>query len=508
MTISAENAGILRELKGFLLSQSLPAFLVGGYIRDSLLDLPTKDVDIAVPGEPLSVARGITLALGGTLVPLSPSHGIARVVTSSSDGNRWVIDVSGFPDTIDGDLAKRDYGLDAMALSVEHWGAPGWQEHIHDPWGGKRDLAQGVIRAIAPSIFMEDPARLLRGVRLAARLGFRIEGDTAQLISREAHRVSSVAGERLRDEFLGILSLDRAKDHLETLDELGLLCCIIPELGITKGVEQPKEHHWPVFEHSLHTVEGVERVLARSEDDPAARLVPWGSDADGRFGQEVSDGHSRRTMVKLSGLLHDIAKPQTKMVDASGRTRFLGHHTLGAGMSSDILHRLRVSNRGSEMVATMVENHLRPVQMSQGGDLPTPRAVYRYFRDVGDVAVDTLYLSLADHLAARGPDLEMASWAHHLRTTAHVLETGTQDRTPEKTPRLVTGHDLIRELGLAPGPVIGALLEDVEDAQGGGDVTTREDALVWARSRLEVLSRTGGRPGPDPEACTSELGGG
>ena len=490
--LSSENAATLQGLKEFFISRSVPAFLVGGYLRDTLRCIPSMDIDIAVEGDSLSLAKDMANALPASYVSLSPSHKVARItMPSAQGGNRWAIDVSSIKGSIFDDLARRDFSVDALALTLEEWGTLSWQDSILDPFGGKSDLSRGVIRAINPSVFQEDPARLLRGVRLAAKLGFQIDHFTAQLIIRDAHLITSAAGERVRDEFLAILSLDGAKVHLETLDELGLLCCIISELGITKAVEQPKEHHWDVFGHSIHAVTGVERVVARSGGDVVSSVVPWGVGMDERFAQEVSDGHTRLTILKLGALLHDIAKPQTKMVDAKGKTRFLGHHTLGASMLEGILHRLRLSNRGVEMICGMVENHLRPTQMSQGKELPTPKAVYRYFRDAEDVAIDTLYLSLADHLAARGPDLEMEGWLHHVDIVRHILEVGTREQSPEKMPRLITGHDLIHEFGMTPGPLVGILLEGVKEAQVGREIDTREKALAWAKSRLDGIS-TGG----------------
>ena len=476
---------ILSKLREFFLSRSIPAFLVGGYIRDSLRGTPCRDVDVAVPGDFLSLAKELAGTFGGSFVPLGQDHRVGRVVLTSAVDGRWVVDVSGLECPVYDDQMRRDFTVDAMALAVEDWGTSGWEERILDPFGGRRDLDGRTIRAVGPWVFPEDPARLLRAVRLAAKLEFRIAPDTSQLISRHAHLLSSTAGERVRDEFLAVLSLDGAKNHLEMLDGLGLLCCIIPELGVTKGVEQPREHYWEVFGHSLHAVEGVERVTAGCKGDPVSSLVPWNAEMEERFAQQVSDGHTRRTILKLGALLHDIAKPQTKAVDKAGRTRFLSHHTLGSSMSRQILQRLRLSNRGVDVTCGMVEYHLRPTQMSQGAELPTPRAVYRYFRDVGDVSIDILYLSLADHLAARGPELNMDGWRHHVKTITHTLKVGTQQRSPEKMPRLITGHDLIQELGLAPGPLIGSLLERVKDCQAGGDVATRAEALSWVRSRLK-----------------------
>ena len=495
-----ELTTILTDLKAFFVSSRVPAFLVGGYIRDSLRGAQPGDLDIAILGDHASLAQDLARCFSGTYVPLGRTHQTARVVVSPRDlpytpfekggiGGRWTVDVSRIEDSIQADLARRDFTVDAMALPISELQTQGWEQRIIDPFGGRSDLEKGIIRAVRPSVFQDDPARLLRAVRLAATLGFSIDSGTWELISHQARLISSTPGERVRDELLGIIALDGAKEHLKTLDDLGLLCCIIPELSMTKGVEQPREHYWEVFGHSIHTVEGAERVTAGPQRDPICDVVPWGDEMDGRFGEEVSDGHTRRTILKLGALLHDIAKPQTKAVDAAGRIRFLGHHTLGAHMSSEILSRIRLSSYGTAMVCGMVDNHLRPTQMSQGADLPTPRAVYRYFRDVGDVAIDTLYLNLADHLAARGPDLDPDGWRRHVELITHVLDVGTREQSPDRAPRLLTGHDLIREFGreygLKPGPLIGALLEELREAQVSGEVDSPETAQEWVRRRLE-----------------------
>ena len=481
----SQNATILSNLKDYLRGRSLPAFVVGGYIRDSLRGLHTRDVDLAVHGDAISLSREMADALGGAFMPLSHAHQNARVALPSPDGP-WLIDVSSIQGDILTDLGRRDFTVDAMALPIADWDTPGWEDRILDPFDGRRDIARRIIQALGPSVFRDDPARLLRAVRLAAKLGFQIDVDTRDSISRHAHLLPEAAGERVRDELLTILSLDEAKTHLETLDELGLLYCIIPELGTTKGVQQPKEHYWDVFGHSINAVEGVERLTSRREGDPIADLAPWSEEMEERFSQEVSDGHTRRTVLKVAALLHDIAKPQTRMMDDTGRTRFFGHHSLGASMSGPILQRLRMSNRGVEMVSGMVEYHLRPGQISQGDELPTSRAVYRYFRDVGEVATDTLYLSLGDHLAARGPDLDMAGWQRHVDTVAHVLEVGAGVQAQERSPRLIAGHDVIKEFHLAPGPLIGELLESVAEAQATGEVDSPDGALAWVRNKLEV----------------------
>jgi len=381
-------------------------------------------------------------------------------------------------------LARRDFTINALALPLGSWHSDHWRESLLDPFGGQEDLSQKRIQALSHSVFQEDPGRLLRAVRLAARLQFRLEPETARLIRAEAPRIEQVSGERIRDEFLAILAGDEARAQLEILDRLDLLCRIIPELALTKGVEQPRVHYWDVWGHLLHTVEAAERVTGGHQNSAIYTFVPWTPEAEEYFNQEASDGHSRRTILKLAGLLHDIAKPQTKTQDETGRTRFLGHPELGAEMAAGRLAQLRLSSRGIAMVSKMVEQHLRPTNMQHGAELPTRRAIYRYFRDLGEVAVDNLYLAMADYLAAKGPQLSPDDWANHARMVTYILQVGADQIKPAKPERLLTGHDLMQHFNLSPGPEIGVLLEQINEARAAGEITTPEEALALAAAAL------------------------
>ena len=478
---------MLTRLKEFFAARQCPAYLVGGYLRDCLLSLtPQRDVDIALSADSQIIGRDMALALGGSFVPLSPAQGKARVVVPDSEDGPWTVDLSNFPGTIEEDLARRDFTINSMALCLSDWASPPPGELIIDPFHGRMDLARKSIRAVGANVFREDPVRLLRAVRLAAGLGFRLEPETTRLLIADAALVGSVARERIRDEFLAILSVEGAKGSLEVLDRLGLLCRVIPELEETKSVEQPDVHYWDVWGHILHTVECSERVTRGHQHSPIYTLVYWTADTEAYFRQKVSDGHTRRTLLKLAALFHDISKPQTKQVDQHGRTRFPRHSETGAVVAAERLADLRFGSRGSAMVATMVENHLRPGHMMQGVEVPTPRAIYRYFRDLEDVAIDTLYLSQADYLGTKGPSLNSDDWANRARMMTHVTRARFEPTVSDTAGPLVDGHELMEHFDLEPGPLIGLLLDSVEEARAAREIASQEEALALA---AEALSR-------------------
>jgi poly(A) polymerase len=480
--IGLEVRSLLDNLSSFLVQRNIESYIVGGFIRDVLLGRDTADIDIAVTSNALDVASEVAAAFGGKYVPLDEINRVGRVILDgrgkSSRGARLELDFSTFQGTIEQDLARRDFTIDAMAVSLEKFGGRA-ADIIIDPFNGGEDLRTGVIRAVAGTAFSADAVRLLRAVRLAAELGFRIDKKTETLIQQYSSLIAGVAGERVREELLRLLAVPGTGKFLIYLDELGLLTALFPELAEAKGVEQPREHFWNVFEHSLKTVTAVEFLLGQGAWEYAGEevlaSVPWSPELAEHFDREVSSGSTGKSMLKLAALLHDIGKPQTKAL-ANGRIRFLGHSKEGAATAAAILERLRFSVKEIRLVETEIKYHMRPNQMSQEG-LPTRRAIYRYFRDTGEAGLDILFLSLADHLATRGPNLDLTAWKEHTRLVDYVVRQHFEQKNVVQPPKIVDGYDIIRSFGVRPGPEVGEVLEAVREAQASGEVNTREEAL-------------------------------
>ena len=484
----------LEKLRVFLLKRHVEAYLVGGYIRDCLLGRETHDVDLAVNAEAVKLAQEIGNSFDGRFVLLDEVNQVARVVfppAPAESRQRWHLDFSTLRGGIVEDLSHRDFTINAMAVNLEQVFSED-NVPIIDPFGGRSDLERRTVRVVYEEAFSEDSARLLRAVRFAAELSFTLDETTKMLIARYHHLLAGVASERIRDELCYILAVPKAAHSLRYLDESGLLGVIMPELTATRGVEQPKEHFWDVFSHSLETVSAIEGLLhigGSSEGDwipkEALAIVPWSYELAQHFDEEIGGGQTRRTILKLAALLHDIAKPQCKIVEESGRIRFFGHAQEGAAIAGRILERLRFSNREIKMVQKLIEYHLRPGQLANQG-LPTRHAIYRYFRDTDDVGIDTLYLNLADHLAARGPRLDYTTWQEHVETIKYVLQKRLEETSVVVPPKLFDGHDLMVRFGLSPGPRIGELLELVREAQAAGEIETKEEALALVEKQLTL----------------------
>jgi len=489
----------LNKVCEFLAQWKCQGYIVGGFIRDWLLGRETNDIDIAVDGDAVSVAREITQALEGKFVLLDDINGIARVVITesyqlSAVSFEWHLDFSSFSGNIESDLARRDFTIDAIATELSQFASyePRAQQprmKLIDPFSGEKDLRGRIVRGVSEQIFEADAVRLLRAVRLAAELDFVIEPKTESLIRCYSQSIAKVPGERVREELLRLLTLPRAAYYLRYLDKLGLLPALVPELAEGKGVEQPTIHFWDVFDHSVETVAAIEFLIRESdwkygnEDILAGAL--WSDTIAQHLSQEVSKGSNHKALLKLGGLFHDIAKPRTKLLDNAGRAHFLGHTKEGAAMAVSILERLRFSHREVGLVESLVYHHLRPVQMANEG-LPTQRAIYRYFRDTGDAGIDILFLALADYLATYGPLVDMEGWKGCCQLINYISTEHGKQQTRFLPVKLVDGHDLMNIFDLIPGPLVGELLALVHEAQASGELSTKEEALALVQKEMSL----------------------
>lgn len=488
LVIKPDASWLLNKISRFLSEEGIPSFLVGGFVRDMLLGRATADIDIAVIGDALAVASQVASLLNGKYVLLDDVNSAGRVVLPDT---KWQIDFTTLQGDIMQDLARRDFTIDAMAIELDKNVQTVLDiGSLIDPFNGREDLRRRQVKAVSDTVFEADAARLMRAVRIAAELGFRIDESTETLILRDSRLITGVAGERLREELLRLLAIPGAGQRLLYLDKLGLLTTLAPEMSPARGVTQPKVHVWDVFDHSIHTVSAAEFLLREGTWEYAGEeilaFVPWSNRLREHFDREVSSGSTRRSMLKLAALFHDIAKPQTRTLDDDGRARFLGHPQEGAATTAAIMERLRFSNREIQLVELLVKYHLRPTQMSNEG-IPTHRAIYRFFRDTGEAGIDLLYLCLADHLAARASSLDIKDWREHCRLTEYVLAKHFAAENLSISPKILDGHEIMNIFSLNPGPEIGKLLEELREAQAAGEISTREQAVSYVKHLLSNM---------------------
>jgi tRNA nucleotidyltransferase/poly(A) polymerase len=432
--------GICRTLR----TAGHQAYLVGGCVRDILLEREPADYDVATDATPDRVQQLFpnSLAVGA-------KFGVIVVTEHSGESAGLQVEVATFRSDVgysDGrhpdhvvyakspqeDVKRRDFTVNALLLDPE-------TEEVLDFVGGRDDLRAGIIRAIGRPAerFGEDKLRMVRTVRFAARFRYAIEGRTFSAIQKLAEQVHQVSPERLRDELTKLLTEGAARRAFELLDETLLLPELLPEITRMKGVEQPPEYHpeGDVWTHTLMMIEGL----------PAGcpRTLAWGV------------------------LLHDVGKPSTftPPTRPGDRIRFNEHTEVGTRMAEEICRRLRFSNDDTDQIAALVANHMRFKDVPQ----MKPATLKRFVRLPR--FEEHLELHRLDCLSSHG-HLDNYEFVRRF-----LAETPPEQVRP---PRLLDGDDLIG-LGLKPGPQFRAILERVEEAQLDGTVNDREGAIRLVR---------------------------
>jgi tRNA nucleotidyltransferase/poly(A) polymerase len=493
------------QVIAWLAGREVSAYLVGGWVRDRLRGRPNYDLDVAVNADGLALARQLANSLDGDYYPLDPERGTGRAILDT--GRRHlIVDIARFRGpSLQSDLAKRDFTINALAADVRT------PETVIDQHGGIADLSAGLIRPVSEDSIRDDPLRALRALRLAAELGFALAPETETLMRRDGPGLREVSGERVRDELARLLAQPDMAHWLHFLDRVALLMVLFPELEPLRGLQQSPPHHLTGLAHSLAIVGALEAIIAAvrhsgaSQDRPSpvpypideAFLQPHRQRLERHLAEEIGYARPRLVTLKLAALLHDTGKPEARSVEPQhdagdgqgGRIRFIGHEVEGAETAATVLSRLRFDRDEVQLARTIVRHHMRPLLLADQPSVSN-RAVYRFFRDTGSGGVDVLLHALADHLAIYAPGHGQDRWQRLLALTGRML-ADYWDRPAQRVqpPRLIDGHDLLATFDLEPGPLIGQLLEAVREAQVEGMVDSREEALDLVRERLR-----GGEP--------------
>src|SRR6266478_6271071 len=435
-----------RELANSICSKlenaGFQAFLVGGCVRDILLERDPADYDVATSATPEQVLKlfpdGVTVGAQFGVI-LVPREGVkVEVATFRSDvgytdgrhPDRVV-----FANSPEEDVKRRDFTINGLVMRHN-------TGEILDFVDGQADLEAGIIRAIGEPDrrFAEDKLRMLRAVRFAARFGYEIEHKTFAAIPKHARLISQVSAERIRDELTKLLTEGAARTGFELLDSSWLLSIVLAEIAAMQGVEQPPQYlaEGDVWIHTLLMLEGLPAGCSAT--------LAWGV------------------------LLHDVGKPATfrSAKETGDRIRFDGHVDVGMAMGKKMLQRLRFSNDDTEQILSLVEQHMK-------------------FKDVGRMRPATLkrFVRLPrfdEHLALHRLDC----LSSHGNLEAYEFVTDFIKLTPPEVvrpERLMTGEDVIG-LGFSPGPIIGKILAAVEDAQLNGELGSREEAISFVDRRF------------------------
>jgi len=413
---------------------------------------------------------------------------VVRVVRTWED-RLYTFDISKFrADNIDEDLRARDFTINAVAAKLSlpadssdvkpgraariEEDISGDELELYDPLSGCEHLRKGLIIPCSDNLFTDDPLRLMRAFRFSAIFNASFSPQLHKMIVDQAPLLKSVSGERIRDELFKVLQVDDSTQWVRIMHKTGILAVIFPQLAACEGVEQNEWHHLDVFEHSILTLENLEKMLL-VKDRPE-----WWPAFEKYLDENISGNRNYRELLKLGCLLHDLGKPDCKRIDGeSGRVIFHGHEMEGARITRDISESLRLSVSESQYLQLLVKNHMRPGVMLQQG--VNDKRLFRYFSETGRDGLGIALLSLADRCSAQG-SLSSNDLSEFELGIMNIMQAFYEQLKRPKLSPFLNGNDLITHFKLKPGPDFKRILDALEEAQYLGEITSREEAMVFA----------------------------
>lgn len=456
------------QLQDILLGLNLdmPIYIVGGAVRDAFLHLPVKDLDLATPTQSIKLARKITNALDGDMFIMDADRGVVRVLLNMS-ASTFIIDIANFRgDDLLADLQGRDFTINAMAVDML-----GDLELLIDPLNGAVDATQKVIRRCTPQSITEDPIRSLRAVRQSTQLKFRIEPETIADIRQHGKNLSQTSEERVRDEFFNILDLEKPALAIKVIHALGLLQEIIPQLTSLENKLLPEPHIFDAWKQTLETVEmlaGIISTISYRRTDTTAASFAYGmlamqfdrfrEDLNTHLADNWANGRTHKSLMILAALLH-------RLENATGQV-------------AQITENLRLSNPEKKTLMAMVNHYEQAREINYDSPLET----HRFWYPLREQGVDTILLGLADYLATFGNELVQDDWLIQVERAMMLLFAYYKQYDTIVSPDpLITGNELMTELSLEGGPIIGDILTYLREQQVLGQIKTPEEALAAAR---------------------------
>jgi len=475
----------LKTIREMARKKGVAIYIVGGFLRDYLLGQCKTDFDFAVERDALGLARVFARKIKGAFVLLDEERGCARVARKEG-GQIYTFDFADFrAKTFKGDLSHRDFTINTLFVDlVSLTGTEEVGDVLRDPGNGLADLKNQKIRMTFAKTFEEDPLRMMRAFSLRANLGFQIEARTLTRIKKDKERIRDVSYERIRDELFKILESSRTGDVLKEMDRAGLLEKIMPQVKVMFHCKQGGYHHLDVWPHSLETVVQVDRMLKQpSLLEEKLSHSDVGQDLHKYLADPLGGNRSRKALIKLAALVHDIGKPDTRKKEKE-RVSFHGHERVGRDIVRCIAKLLKLSTQERHALEDMVLWHLRPGYLSDFQQ-PSQRAVYRYFRDAKEEAAGILLLSLADQQATRGPLTSEDDQRQHEKICLQLMQQFFIKRREKPFQRIISGDDLIKTLKLKPSPLFGKILGEVEEKQTLGEIKTKREALALAKKMAQ-----------------------
>jgi poly(A) polymerase len=469
---------VLNTIYSLARQEEVDVYLVGGIVRDTILGRSAEDLDLLVRGKADHFAHRLADTWDAQVIKLKAEKGTIRVVklyeqvTLNIDMSELLLD------DICQALQKRDFTINALALHLNELVEQGEAELI-DCFAGLQDLKKALIKHISPNSLEADPLRMMRALRLSSTLQFQIDRTLLTMIKNKAHLINRSAGERISLELYQILQGQNSLQTVMDMDKCGLLTEIFPEIISFKDFNLKDKARMNLWEHSLSTLKVMENIITQLD----IIFTSYGKNVAEHLNKNLAHSRARLPLLKLASLLHDVGKPETFKEEINGEIHFIGHERVGADKVKIIAHRLRLSRRETDYLSRLIYYHLRPYYLYNSKEL-SRRAIYRFFRHLGEESIDCILLFLADSLSYYSAQ-DTIDCKDIKDFSKKLIETYfTEFLDQKKQPRLINGNEIMEAFNLRPGKHIGLLLEKVADAQAVGEISSKKEALELVKALL------------------------
>ena len=447
--------------KDFILKDIHKGYLVGGSLRDILMNKCYTDRDITVK-DAEKFAKELSEKLEGTFIILDSVNKIFRIVLNDKENYLDISELRG--DTIDEDLLHRDFTINALAYNLEN-------DKLIDITSGIKDIETKTIKAVKEENFKDDPLRILRAYRFMATTGFKFDRNLNEIIKKYMPLLNQPAKERIHDEIMKLFGGKFAAKTILKMYEDRILEIIFPSVKDIEKIPKNSHHHLDLIHHVIETVKHVEIIYNNSENKVKEHMnrIDFG-------------GYPRINHLKIAAFLHDIGKPSTWTIEEGGRHRFIKHDIKGAELAKPLLKNLKFSNKQIDYITEMIRKHIYPSNVISAPDVDAKNYM-RYIRKMNDNVIDNIILAQADRLSAQGPDVTKEMTDANINGLNKLLSFYLEIKDSLKPlPKLIDGNDVMKILNIKQSPLLGEILDGIKEAQINGDIVTKDDAIKFVKN--------------------------
>ena len=497
LSLEPETRQLLEIVRSCTPSE-LPVHLVGGAVRDLALGRPVQDFDFVLPEQSLVLAKQVRRRLHGVGFTLDDERQTARVILNQGQPQELVLDFVIYTGgSLLADVRSRDFTLNTLLIDLDQ------PEEVLDFLGGWEDLQARRLRAASAQSMQLDPLRVLRGIRFAQGFQLEVEPETQRLMQQAAAGLNRVSGERIRDELFKILAQGQAVGAFRMMDMVGALLPVFPELTALRQLPALPPHVHPLWEHTLQVMAYLDQLLRPQLKAAPSKmnaylqaawqaLAPYQDKLEAHMNKPLQASRPRASLLKLAALYHDAGKPLVQTQDAHGRFHFYGHDQAGSQLMETRARALMLGKEEIVYLTAVVNAHMRLHAYSKPGIELTNRAIYRYFRGLGEAGLDNALLSLADTLAAFEETLPMDAWQREVNAARQLMAAWfEEDNAVVRPTKLLDGKEVQQLFQISPGPLVGAALDALHEAQAAGEVADREEAIAFVTAFLDAQKQKG-----------------